>query len=191
MEQCIGSVERARRRKESSQPDQTRQPGARVLFELDREIGSAVLHVEENTTVAREDELLDSYNRWVGTISITRMPPASWCHTHPMPSYGRGWPPSSVGACKHARDESMIRKICVACVSSATHGLVWDDSPRRLLEISSHDDLAVSSRRRVDAQDARLARTANFSVGCYCEDETRCHRSLLRLLLETHGAKLA
>src|SRR5471030_370382 len=30
---------------------------------------------------------------------------------------------------------------------------------------------------------AALSKTADFSVGCYCEDETRCHRSLLRALL--------
>ena len=35
---------------------------------------------------------------------------------------------------------------------------------------------------------AALSSTANFSVGCYCEDETRCHRSLLRELLVEHGA---
>ena len=29
-----------------------------------------------------------------------------------------------------------------------------------------------------------------FSVGCYCADETRCHRSILRALLEEHGARL-
>jgi len=35
---------------------------------------------------------------------------------------------------------------------------------------------------------ALLSRHANFSVGCYCEDESRCHRSLLRELLARHGA---
>jgi uncharacterized protein YeaO (DUF488 family) len=30
-----------------------------------------------------------------------------------------------------------------------------------------------------------------FSVGCYCEDESRCHRSVLRALLEEAGASLA
>jgi uncharacterized protein YeaO (DUF488 family) len=35
-----------------------------------------------------------------------------------------------------------------------------------------------------------LSRHANFSVGCYCEDERRCHRSLLRELLIARGAKL-
>ena len=35
---------------------------------------------------------------------------------------------------------------------------------------------------------AALSRHANFSVGCYCEDERRCHRSLLRELLASRGA---
>ena len=37
---------------------------------------------------------------------------------------------------------------------------------------------------------AALSHHANFSVGCYCEDERRCHRSLLRQLLVARGAKL-
>jgi uncharacterized protein YeaO (DUF488 family) len=38
---------------------------------------------------------------------------------------------------------------------------------------------------------AVLSRHADFSVGCYCEDEARCHRSLLRELLAGQGADLA
>lgn len=38
---------------------------------------------------------------------------------------------------------------------------------------------------------AKLSHAANFSVGCYCEREERCHRSLLRELLREAGAKLA
>lgn len=38
---------------------------------------------------------------------------------------------------------------------------------------------------------AALSHTADFSVGCYCEDESRCHRSVLRELLRERGAKLA
>ena len=38
---------------------------------------------------------------------------------------------------------------------------------------------------------AALSRTANFSVGCYCADEGRCHRSVLRALLAERGATLA
>lgn len=38
---------------------------------------------------------------------------------------------------------------------------------------------------------ATLSHHADFSVGCYCENEARCHRSLLRELLEARGAKVA
>jgi uncharacterized protein YeaO (DUF488 family) len=38
---------------------------------------------------------------------------------------------------------------------------------------------------------ATLSAQTNFSVGCYCEDEARCHRSLLRELLAEKGAALA
>ena len=38
---------------------------------------------------------------------------------------------------------------------------------------------------------AALSRHANFSLGCYCEDESRCHRSILRGLLAERGATLA
>ncbi len=37
---------------------------------------------------------------------------------------------------------------------------------------------------------AALSHTADFSVGCYCADESRCHRSVLRELLLEHGARL-
>jgi uncharacterized protein YeaO (DUF488 family) len=37
---------------------------------------------------------------------------------------------------------------------------------------------------------AALSHTTDFSVGCYCEDESRCHRSLLRELLQERGAAL-
>lgn len=36
---------------------------------------------------------------------------------------------------------------------------------------------------------ARLSHHADFSLGCYCEDERRCHRSILRKLLAEHGAR--
>jgi uncharacterized protein YeaO (DUF488 family) len=37
---------------------------------------------------------------------------------------------------------------------------------------------------------AALSRTTSLSVGCYCADEARCHRSILKDLLEEHGAVL-
>jgi uncharacterized protein YeaO (DUF488 family) len=38
---------------------------------------------------------------------------------------------------------------------------------------------------------AALSRESDFSVGCYCENEARCHRSVLRQLLQEQGARLA
>jgi uncharacterized protein YeaO (DUF488 family) len=38
---------------------------------------------------------------------------------------------------------------------------------------------------------AALSRQTNLSVGCYCEDESHCHRSVLRLLLQEHDAEMA
>jgi uncharacterized protein YeaO (DUF488 family) len=37
---------------------------------------------------------------------------------------------------------------------------------------------------------AALSHGASFSVGCYCESERRCHRSILRELLAERGARL-
>ena len=37
---------------------------------------------------------------------------------------------------------------------------------------------------------AALSQTADFSLGCYCADETRCHRSVLRRELEKRGARI-
>lgn len=38
---------------------------------------------------------------------------------------------------------------------------------------------------------AALSHATDLAVGCYCEDENRCHRSVLRELLEDRGANLA
>jgi uncharacterized protein YeaO (DUF488 family) len=37
---------------------------------------------------------------------------------------------------------------------------------------------------------AALSQTSNFSVGCYCADESLCHRSILRTLLVERGASV-
>jgi uncharacterized protein YeaO (DUF488 family) len=44
--------------------------------------------------------------------------------------------------------------------------------------------------QRLIALLAALSKTADFSVGCYCDDERRCHRSLLRALLSEAGAEV-
>ena len=46
---------------------------------------------------------------------------------------------------------------------------------------------APAASRLLDLLTA-LSHTSAFSVGCYCEDEARCHRSVLRSLLLERGA---
>ena len=46
------------------------------------------------------------------------------------------------------------------------------------------------STQRLIALLAALSLRQNFSVGCYCTDESRCHRSLLKELLRNAGAAL-
>ena len=51
-------------------------------------------------------------------------------------------------------------------------------------------EMSSPSASRVLDLLAALSQSADFSVGCYCEDESRCHRSVLRRLLKERGAKL-
>jgi len=50
-----------------------------------------------------------------------------------------------------------------------------------------HEMSEPDRRRELDVL-AALSRQTNFSVGCYCEDESHCHRSVLRELLAERGA---
>lgn len=52
-------------------------------------------------------------------------------------------------------------------------------------------EMQEPSRQRILELLARLSRETNFSVGCYCAREDRCHRSVLRKLLTEHGAKIS
>ena len=49
-------------------------------------------------------------------------------------------------------------------------------------------EMASPENSRVLDLLAALSHQAHFSVGCYCEDESRCHRSVLRQLLVDRGA---
>ena len=51
-------------------------------------------------------------------------------------------------------------------------------------------EMANSENSRVLDLLAALSHESTFSVGCYCEDESRCHRSILRELLRERGAKV-
>lgn len=53
-----------------------------------------------------------------------------------------------------------------------------------------HEMAAPDASRVLDTL-AALSHTGQFSVGCYCENEDRCHRSILKVLLAERGAAIA
>ena len=52
-------------------------------------------------------------------------------------------------------------------------------------------EMASPGKARILDLLAALSQGASFSIGCYCEDESRCHRAVLRQLLAERGALLA
>ena len=67
---------------------------------------------------------------------------------------------------------------------SATDEKAWAAFERKF-----RSEIDSSGAGRVLDLLAALSHTAEFSVGCYCQDEDRCHRSVLRRLLAERGAK--
>jgi len=68
---------------------------------------------------------------------------------------------------------------------TATNDREW----RAFVKKYSAELNTADTQRTLDVL-AALSKQTNFSVGCYCEDEARCHRSVLRELLKEHGAHL-
>jgi len=67
----------------------------------------------------------------------------------------------------------------------ASDDATWRKFSRRFLAQMKRSE----PRRDLDLL-AALSHQTDFSVGCYCEDENRCHRSILRALLSERGAVL-
>jgi|SRR5437588_9123957 len=54
-----------------------------------------------------------------------------------------------------------------------------------------HKEMARPDNARLIALLAAMSQTADFAVGCYCQDESHCHRSVLRELLTEAGARVS
>ena len=67
----------------------------------------------------------------------------------------------------------------------------WTDARWRQYTRRYRKEMAEPHARHLIELLAALSKDSNFSVGCYCEDERRCHRSLLREMLMQAGATLA
>lgn len=66
-----------------------------------------------------------------------------------------------------------------------------DDRAWRVFERRYRAEMSRPEARRLLDLLAALSSNTNLAVGCYCADERRCHRSVLRRLLAEHGATLA
>jgi uncharacterized protein YeaO (DUF488 family) len=66
-----------------------------------------------------------------------------------------------------------------------------DDRSWRAFERKYRAEMKRPEPSRLLTLLAALSHRTNLSVGCYCADETRCHRSILRSLLREHGAQIA
>ena len=66
-----------------------------------------------------------------------------------------------------------------------------DDRAWRAFERRYRAEMKRPEAARLLALLAALSRATDFSVGCYCAEEARCHRSVLRSLLRRNGAEIA
>jgi uncharacterized protein YeaO (DUF488 family) len=102
-------------------------------------------------------------------------------------------PPRGVPKSEHARQnwydvwlpELAPSAEAVRAGRSATSDREWSAFVRRY-----RTEMGAPERRRLLDLLAALSHQADFSLGCYCEDEARCHRSVLRELLAERGARL-
>lgn len=102
-------------------------------------------------------------------------------------------PPRGVPKARHAKDdwydvwypELAPSEAAVKAGLAASTEREWGAFVRRY----RREMAAPPASRTLDLL-AALSRTADFSVGCYCADEARCHRSVLRALLAERGAAL-
>jgi uncharacterized protein YeaO (DUF488 family) len=66
-----------------------------------------------------------------------------------------------------------------------------DERAWRAFERKYRAEMKRPEASRLLALLAALSTQTDFAVGCYCEDESHCHRAILRELLKEHGATLA
>src|SRR3954466_14666273 len=104
-------------------------------------------------------------------------------------------PPRGVRKSDHARlnyyDVWLPELSPSAKVVSWAFSRPWTDARWRQFARKYRREIARPETQHLLELIAGLSRSTNLSVGCYGEDESRCHRSLLKELLREKGAKLA
>ena len=67
----------------------------------------------------------------------------------------------------------------------------WTDAKWKKFRATYMKEMKAPNARQLIELLAVLSQRTNFSIGCYCEEERRCHRSILRELLADAGASFA
>jgi uncharacterized protein YeaO (DUF488 family) len=116
-------------------------------------------------------------------------------HPHEGPRFGTvRRPPRGVRKADHARRDfydvwlpelaPTAELVSWAMVEPMT-GKRWSAFARRY-----RSEMSTPAARHLIELLAAMSQTSDLSVGCYCEDESHCHRSLLRELLADAGAMI-
>jgi uncharacterized protein YeaO (DUF488 family) len=87
-----------------------------------------------------------------------------------------------------APSEDLLRRARAASRGGA--GAADDERAWRRFAARYRAEMRRPEASRVLDVLAALSRGADFSVGCYCANEARCHRSILRELLAERGAAI-
>ena len=77
-----------------------------------------------------------------------------------------------------------------AALFSWARGQPWTPDRWRQFAKRYRKEMGEPAARHLLETLAALSRQSSFSMGCYCEEEANCHRSLLRELLEEAGASI-
>jgi uncharacterized protein YeaO (DUF488 family) len=75
-------------------------------------------------------------------------------------------------------------------VVSRAMSQAWTDARWKKFERDYRREMTAPAAKQLIELLAKMSHHADFSVGCYCEDERRCHRSILRKLLEEEGGRI-
>jgi uncharacterized protein YeaO (DUF488 family) len=78
-----------------------------------------------------------------------------------------------------------------AATVSAAVAVEWNEKNWKKFVATYVREMSTPAAEHLLRTLAALSHQTNFSVGCYCEDETRCHRSVLRDLLIAEGAQIS
>jgi uncharacterized protein YeaO (DUF488 family) len=102
-------------------------------------------------------------------------------------------PPRGVPKSKHASGnwyDVWLPNLAPSAELMKSTNILADKSGWKKFENRYRAELKRPDQAHLIATLAALSRTTDFSVGCYCEDERVCHRSILKDVLRASGATL-